>query len=114
MNLNQPVPELPVRDVRAAQEFYRDHLGFEIAWHNSEGRIGAVSHGETAIFFRETDGEIHPQTFWIFAEQIDDTYQTLIAQGARIVNPIGDKPWGLRQFTIADLHGHRFHFHHDI
>jgi len=23
------------------------------------------------------------------------------------------KPWGLRQFTVADLDGNRFHFHHD-
>lgn len=25
----------------------------------------------------------------------------------------GGKPWGLRQFTLEDLAGHRFHFHCD-
>ncbi len=114
MSFNQPAPELPVQSIRAAQEYYRDQLGFVIAWHDANGSIGAVSYRDTAIFFRETDGDIHPQTFWIFAEHIDETYKALIAQGAKIVDPISDKPWGLRQFTIADLHGHRFHFHHDL
>ncbi len=114
MTFNQPAPELPVRCVRTAQEYYRDRLGFEIAWHNVEGKIGAVSHGDTVIFFRETEGEIHPQTFWIFAQDIDDAFANLVSQGARIVDPISNKPWGLRQFTIADLHGHCFQFHHDL
>ncbi|WP_236628140.1 MULTISPECIES: hypothetical protein [unclassified Sulfitobacter] len=48
MPIEQPVPELPVRDVRAAQVYYRDRLGFEIAWHNTEGRIGTVSQGPCA------------------------------------------------------------------
>ena len=114
MNFGQPAPELPVVNVRAAQEYYRDHFGFEVAWHNVEGRIGAVSRNETVIFFRETEGEIQAQTFWVFAEDVDETYASLVNQGARIVDPITNKPWGLRQFTVADLYGHRFHFHHDL
>ncbi|WP_299410837.1 hypothetical protein [uncultured Roseobacter sp.] len=51
MKIDQPTPELPVINVREAQEYYRDKLGFEIAWFNEEGRIGAVSHGKCAIFF---------------------------------------------------------------
>ncbi len=31
--------------------------------------------------------------------------------GARIVEPLERKPWGLRQFTVEDLDGNRFYFH---
>ena len=48
--IHQPVPELPVKDVEKAQAFYRDELGFSIAWIYPDKSIGAVSKGETAIF----------------------------------------------------------------
>ena len=114
MKLSQPVPELPVLDVAAAQAYYRDHLGFEIAWLTRDGDIGAVSHGDSAIFFRRSDGPIHPGTFWMFADDVEAALADLTARGANIIAPIEDKPWGLRQFTVADLHGHTFHIHHDL
>jgi uncharacterized glyoxalase superfamily protein PhnB len=49
----------------------------------------------------------------VFAENLDATYQELQALGANIVQPLEEKPWGLRQFTVEDLDGNRFYFHHD-
>ena len=114
MQLGQAVPELPVLDVEIAQAYFRDRLGFKIEWLYPGGEIGAVSHGDCAIFFRRTDEPIHPGTFWIFTDDVDAVLSDLQARGANIVEPIEDKPWGLRQFTIADLNGNRFHFHHDL
>ena len=114
MKLSQPTPELPVPDVREAQEYYRDRLGFEIAWHNEEGRLGAVAHGECAIFFRECAGESQPSVFWVFSEDVDDAYSELSRLGADIIELPSDKPWGLRQFTVRDAYGNLFYFFHDI
>ncbi|WP_209017414.1 glyoxalase superfamily protein [Roseibium aggregatum] len=114
MKLEQPTPELPVADVKAAQRYFRDFMGFEIGWFHPEGAIGAVSHGNCAIFFRETKGEIHPATFWIFSADVDEAHAELAARGADIVDPVDDKPWGLRQFTVKDFNGNLFHFHHDL
>jgi uncharacterized glyoxalase superfamily protein PhnB len=36
-----------------------------------------------------------------------------LAGGANIVEPLEKKPWGLRQFTVKDLDGNLFYFHHD-
>ena len=33
--------------------------------------------------------------------------------GARIVEPLEEKPWGLHQFTVEDIDGNRFYFHCD-
>ena len=112
ISIGQPVPELPVADVERAQQYYRDVLGFEIAWLEPGKEIGAVSLDKTAIFFRKRTQPFEPAVHWVFAEHIDTTYQELKDLGASIVDPLEDKPWGIRQFTIEDLDGNVFHFHH--
>ncbi len=111
--IGQPVPELPVEDVERSQQHYRDALGFEIAWLHPGKEIGAVSRGRVAIFFRKRTQPFEPAVHWVFAEDIDATYQELQALGANIVQPLEEMPWGLRQFTVEDLDGNRFYFHCD-
>lgn len=113
MKMSQPIPELAVPSVRKAQEYYRDRLGFEIAWYNEQGRIGAVALGDCAIFFREASQTHDPSVFWVFSEDVDATHAELNRLGADILGPPVDEPWGLRQFTIRDAYGNLFHFHHD-
>jgi len=108
-----PVPELPVIDVERAQQHYRDALGFEIAWLYPDNEIGAVSRGDVAIFFRKKAAPFEPAVHWVFADDLDATYAEFESLGANIVEPLEQKPWGLRQFTIEDLDGNRFYFHHD-
>ncbi|HYT49814.1 MAG TPA: VOC family protein, partial [Pyrinomonadaceae bacterium] len=112
-SIGQPVPELPVADVESSQQHYRDALGFEIAWLYPGKEIGAVSRGKVAVFFRKRTQPFEPAVHWVFAEDIDATYQELQALGANIVQPLEEMPWGLRQFTVEDLDGNRFYFHHD-
>jgi uncharacterized glyoxalase superfamily protein PhnB len=108
-----PTPELPVEDVERAQQHYRDALGFEIRWLSPGGDIGAVSRGDVAIFLRRRKRPFEPAVHWVFAAQIDITYQELRSLGARIVEPIEQKPWDLHQFTVEDIDGNRFYFHSD-
>jgi uncharacterized glyoxalase superfamily protein PhnB len=108
-----PTPELPVEDVERAQQHYRDALGFEIGWLYPGGGIGAVSRDNVAIFFRRRGRPFEPAVHWIFAADIDATYEELRSRGARIVEPLETKPWGLRQFTVEDIDGNRFYFHCD-
>lgn len=113
-SIGRPVPELPVADVERAQQHYRDTLGCEIAWLYPGKDIGAVSHGDMGpIFFRKRTPPFEPAVHWVFAEDIDASYQELQSSGAHIVEPLERKPWGLRQFTVRDLDGNVFYFHHD-
>ncbi|NYF88179.1 VOC family protein [Tunturiibacter empetritectus] len=112
-SIGPPVPELPVADVERAQQRYRDVLGFEIGWLEPDKGIGAVSRGKAAIFFRKRKLPFDPAVHWMFANDIDATYQELKSSGAKIVDPLEKKPWGLRQFTVMDLDGNLFYFHHD-
>jgi uncharacterized glyoxalase superfamily protein PhnB len=111
--IGQPVPELPVADVERAQQYYRDVLGFEIGWLYPGKAMGSVSRGNVVIFFRRRQQPFEPEVHWVFAGDIDATYEELRSSGSKIVDPLETKPWGLRQFTVEDLDGHRFHFHCD-
>lgn len=112
-SIGQPVPELPVADVERAQKYYKDTLGFAMRWLYPSKEIGAVSRGHVTIFFRKRELPFEPAVHWIFAEDIDALYEELQSLGADIVEPLEKKPWGLRQFTVKDLDGHVFYFHHD-
>jgi uncharacterized glyoxalase superfamily protein PhnB len=54
-----------------------------------------------------------PAVHWVFAEDIDASYEELMSSGAKIVDPLETKPWEMRQFTVQDLDGNLFYFHHD-
>ena len=114
MKIVQPTPELPVPNLAEAQAYYRDRLGFRIEWTNEAGRIGAVSHGSCALFFRETEDVVRPAKFWVFTDDVDAAAAELSARGAEIVEPVRDAAWGMRQFTVRDLCGNLFSFHHDL
>jgi uncharacterized glyoxalase superfamily protein PhnB len=111
-SMGPPVPELPVADVERAQQHYRDALGFEIGWLYPGKEIGAVSRDKATIFFRQRTPPFEPAVHWVFAADIDASYQELQSSGANIVDPLETKPWGLRQFTVQDLDGNLFYFHH--
>ncbi|HYH82156.1 MAG TPA: VOC family protein [Longimicrobium sp.] len=111
--IGPPVPELPVADVERAQAYYRDVLGFEIGWLYPGKEIGAVSRGDAAIFFRRTEAPFALAVHWVFAHDVEASFAELTASGANIVEPLEQKPWGLRQFTVDDLDGNRFYFHGD-
>ena len=77
-----PTPELPVENVERAQQHYRDALGFEIGWLEEGGGIGAVSRDDVAIFFRRRARPFEPAMHWVFAADIDATYEELYARRA--------------------------------
>jgi uncharacterized glyoxalase superfamily protein PhnB len=112
--LGKPVPELPVRDVERAQRYYKATLGFEIGWLYPGNEIGSVSRSDMGpIFFRKKTPPFEAAVHWVYAEDIDASYEELKSLGANIVDPLQKKPWGLRQFTVQDLDGNLFYFHHD-
>jgi uncharacterized glyoxalase superfamily protein PhnB len=106
-----PVPELPVADVERAQQYYREALGFEIGWLYPDKGIGAVSRERAVIFLRRREPPFEPAVHWMFAPDLDATYEELKSLGVKIAEPLEDKPWGIRQFTVEDLDGNIFYFH---
>ena len=44
------IPEIPVRDVERAAEYYVDVLGFTFDWGDDQGGIGGISQGKCRMF----------------------------------------------------------------
>lgn len=104
-------PQLPVRDVRETQRYYRDVLGFKIAWIFDED-YGAVYNGAIEIFFSEATEPFTPVWNFIRVENADAVHEVYRARGVQIVEEIASHPWGMREFTIEDNNGHRFRIGH--
>ena len=104
-------PQLPVRDVREAQAYYRDVFGCKIAWTHRE-EYGAVYKGRTEIFFTLSTDSFTPSWHFIRVEDADAALADLSARGANVVEEIASHPWGMREFTVEDLNGHCFRIGH--
>lgn len=104
-------PQLPVADVRETQAWYRDMLGFKIAWIWQE-EYGAVYNGLTEIYFSKETGEIRPGWAFVRVDDADAVLTVYRDRGVRIVEEIASHPWGMREFTIEDNNGHRFRIGH--
>jgi catechol 2,3-dioxygenase-like lactoylglutathione lyase family enzyme len=102
-SIGKPVPELPVADVERAQQHYRDVLGFEIGWLYPDKGIGAVSRGDVGpIFFRKRTPPFEPAVHWVFAEDIDASYEEL-----KSVRSEHHRPSGTEALGIAAVHRKR-------
>jgi len=47
---------------------------------------------------------------YIALTNINDYYEAIVARGATVPVPIGDRPYGMRDFTVADPSGNTLSF----
>jgi catechol 2,3-dioxygenase-like lactoylglutathione lyase family enzyme len=97
------IPNLPARDVPAAQEWYRDTLGLEVKW-IWEDNFGSVGSGYVELFLYET-GDPKPVVCSVFVDDVDAVYERSRERGGEIVSELEQTPWGLREFSLRDPDG---------
>ena len=124
MNLEFPgaVPEIPVSDLKKAAVYYESNLGFSIDWGGESGGIAGLSKGHCRMFltddtFREQYRNGGPVLVWLnldSKEQVNELYNLWSASQAKIVSLPESKPWGLHEFTVADLDGNLFRIFYDF
>lgn len=118
------VPYLLVRDIDASVAFYRDVLGFSVdsTMVGADGKTehAEVAHGSVRLMFG-LDGAV-PATarpyrgacFELYIDlgdlDVDHYYAEVRRRGASIVEPIDDRYWGDRTFSIIDHDGYRLTF----
>jgi uncharacterized glyoxalase superfamily protein PhnB len=116
------VPEIPVSNVEKAAEYYVNALGFQFNWGNDQGGIGGISKGECRIFltnaaFRQHYGNAGTVVVWLnldSKQEVDELFHRWRDAGAKIIAEPEDKPWHLREFTVADLDGNQLRVFHDL
>ena len=117
-----PVPEIPVRDIATAAAYYQENLGFTLDWGGEELGLAGISKGNCRMFlanqeFRKVYGNVGPILTWLnlgSKEEVDELYRVWSASGAKLMSEPESKPWGLHEFTAADLDGNLFRVFYDF
>ena len=116
------VPEVPVSDVVAALEYYREKLGFTIDWYEAAIDLAGISQDQCRLFlagpvFREGCGNGSPVVIWLnlsSKREVDDLHGAWHSSSAMVLSGPESKPWGLHEFTAADPDGNRFRVFYDF
>lgn len=106
---------LPVSDLLEAVDFYTKKLGFWLAftW-GVPATMAGVNLGHVQIFLEQ--GTPNPQgcSLYFVIGDADAFYEFHRKNGIEILASPEDKPWGLREYVIKDLHGYILTFGHRL
>jgi ribosomal protein S18 acetylase RimI-like enzyme len=101
-------------DLDQTLAYYRDVLGFEIAWSWGEpASMAAVRMGGINIMIALIPSlaeRIRGHQHWLNIKDVDALYEMHRTRQARIFSEIEDKPWGFREYTVEDPNGYHLRF----
>jgi uncharacterized glyoxalase superfamily protein PhnB len=106
---------LAVKDLKVETEYYIDKLGFERDFTAPGWEF--LSFGDFKVMLGECADEMtaeatgnHSWFAHALVENVDEVYQELIDRGAKILSPITNQHWGIRDFGVVTPDGHRILF----
>jgi uncharacterized glyoxalase superfamily protein PhnB len=109
--LRRVAPELPVHDMGAALEYYTGQLGFDVAAVMPNRDYAIVERDDVALhLFSPDSGTQSAVSIHVFATGLDELFSELERRGALISQAIVRKPWGNREFRVADAAGNIIKF----
>ena len=107
---------IAVPDLKSSAAFYRDVLGFTVHTISDPGWLFYTS-GDCTIMAGHCPDAIPPRKLgdhsyfaYLQIDEIDSFYASVLAAGAEIVKTIRDEPWGMREFGLVTVDGHRIMF----
>jgi catechol 2,3-dioxygenase-like lactoylglutathione lyase family enzyme len=108
-------PSLAVSDIATAVAFYTKKLGFATAftWGDPPTFAG-VNLGKVQIFLRKGTPAPKGCVVSFLVGDADQLYEFHRAQGVEVAEPIEDRPYGIRDYAIRDLHGYYLSFGHPL
>ena len=114
--LARPRYVIAVHDLARSAAWYRDDLGFEIhevgdpGWRWFQRDACVILAGECPDALPPADTGDHAYFAYVDVDGIDAFHAAVLARGADTIKPLRDKPWGMREFGIRTIDGHRMMF----
>ena len=103
---------LPVKNLRATLDYYRDTLGFyeEWIWEEKDGGIQRddmrLLFGEDPEFTDSINNNKHRLNLMWFVDNIDEVYAELLSKNIDITAALQTYPYGLKEFAFIDINGY--------
>jgi catechol 2,3-dioxygenase-like lactoylglutathione lyase family enzyme len=110
LKLQRIAPELPVSDLAESVTYYRTKLGFQVVSEFPEGRYVVLQRDYVAIHLFEERASSRPVGVHIFTAALDELHDELHKAGAIVTQAVERKPWGNRDFRVADPSGNQIKF----
>ena len=126
VSMSQTIPSMPIRDVAAGVEFYRDRLGFDVLHH--DGGFAVLCRDEAVVHLWEASDESWNErdtsekpvrsgaesfiagtaSFRVRVDGVDELYNELWQRD--VLHPVSrhgvdDTDFGTREFATLDLDG---------
>lgn len=121
MTINEFIPMLTVKDAASAAEFYRHAFGAEEISRAAAPtgqlviELAVQGHGFFAVdenpsAFNVSPGSLGGTTvrLSLIVDDPDALAAQFVAAGGRLIFPVGDQPYGMRQGRVADPEGHHW------
>lgn len=108
--LTEIVPQLPVKDMAAALDYYQSRMGFHLDW-TYGGHFAAVSRGPVRVFLSLADPGFESAVCNLYVDDVDALHAEWSARGVRVLSAPDDKPWGVREMAVEDGDEHLFRVH---
>ena len=107
------IPVLPVADLGRTHKYYCEVLGFVEPWGFGEpaqyGGVRADLEEMSAIHF-SVGAERAPGEAFVIVREVDELFERVKSAGAEVIFEVGDRPYGMRDFMVADPDGNRLSF----
>jgi len=106
-------PVFTVRDLEEALEFYRDKLGFAIAWTWGDPMLRAGVALDDVEIQLEGGGlgaPPGPSVVYCHMTGVESYYELCRGRGTAVAVELADRPWGMRDFRVEDPSGNRIGF----
>jgi len=114
--LRKPRHVIAVHDLERSAQFYRDVLGFEVhevgdpGWRFFVKDECFIMAGECPDALPAQELGDHSYFAYLEVDGIDAFYESVSAKGATVIKELRDEPWGMREFAIRTVDGHRIMF----
>lgn len=107
---------IAVHNLKASADFCRDVLGFTVTGCSDPGWLFFdkdnchIMAGECPDSISARDSQAHSYFGYIVTTDIDSYHRQVSERGAELIKPIKDEPWGMREFGVRTIDGHRIMF----
>jgi catechol 2,3-dioxygenase-like lactoylglutathione lyase family enzyme len=114
--LRNPRYVLAVPNLERSARYYHDVLGFEVreigdpGWRFFFRDQCWILAGECPDALPPHELGDHSYFAYLEVDDIDALHQELAAKGATITKKLRDEPWGMREFGLRTIDGHRIMF----